>query len=562
MTTTMTRPAAPAKRTLTVPITWKPETRQGEDRVISGHAAVFRETADLGSFTESIAPGAFRAVLARADCDPVLLIDHDTRLLLARRSAGTLHVEEDERGLAFAARLVPTTVGDDALTLVRTGHLKQCSFAFRVSRDRWEQRSGKPHRVIEEIGELYDLTLTAQPAYPQTDVRSKRAAMVAAAKQAVAELGDGKTPSMRGRVPRKPPGPYDDGQHSYFADLIRVSLGERVLREAQDAGSRATRLPDVLVGRTERGELDSVEAAQERLRRLVEQRDVTTGDPGAGAFVPSGLSPSYVSDAFAVAARAAARIAPLLPQEPLPPGMTVSVPAFTAGAVVASQTAEGQEAPTADVDTARQEGPVASIAGRVVASEQALRSTGGRGFDVYLSAELGRAYAAELDRQILAGSGASGEILGLDGWAGISTRTWNDSTPTGPELVKELWTLAKVAAAAFGDELSVLVLHPRRRAWLEAEYSSLPSPRLPGRQTVVSAAVPLAGSPTADRAFLFEPQALLLATRPPVFRVLADWEGGGALKVQVLVTGFAALVVKQPAGVAVLDGSGLQADLA
>jgi HK97 family phage prohead protease/HK97 family phage major capsid protein len=540
------------------------ERRDGELR-LSGLAAVFEsESLDLGGFVERIKPGAFADALRSRD--QVLLWSHDESRPLAR-CPDTLKLWEAADGLRFEATLPATTLARDAVELVRSGVVNGASFAFsmRGGKDEWETRAdGTKLRTIHKVGSLHEVSICTWPAYPATAVdarAAKRAALKAHVAAAVAEL-EGKTPSMRGRVPRRQPGPYDDGQHSYFADLIRVSLAERVLREAQDAGSRATRLPDVIIGRTERGELDSVEAAQERLRRLVEQRDVTTGDPGAGAFVPSGLSPSLVSDAFAVAARAAARIAPLLPQEPLPPGMTVSVPRFEAGAVVASQNAELATVPTQDVDTAAQTGPVGTLAGRVIVTEQALRSTGGRTFDLYLASELGRAYAAELDRQLVEGTGSNGELRGMANWPGIVSRTWNDSTPTGPELVKELWALSKQAAAAYGDELSVLVLHPRRRAWLESEYASLASPRLPGRQTVLSAAVPLAGSPLADKAYLLEPAACLLGYREPVFRVYSDWSGSGTLTVQVLVVGFAALVVKQPSGVAVLDGNGLQADLA
>jgi hypothetical protein len=54
--------------------------------------------------------------------------------------------------------------------------------------------------------------------------------------------------------------------------------------------------------------------------------------------------------------------------------------------------------------------------------------------DRLLFADLLGAYTAELDRQCSRGSGASGELLGINQVSGINAVTYTDATPTVPEL--------------------------------------------------------------------------------------------------------------------------------
>lgn len=142
---------------------------------LRGHFAVFnRLSLDLGGFREKIDPGAFTNVLARG---PACLCvwDHDTARVLANTDNGTLELKESPGGLEGWARVAPTSYAADLRVLLDRGDISQASFMFTIERERWETvvEEGKPDVVvatIEEIGELYDVTVTGRGAYPQTDV--------------------------------------------------------------------------------------------------------------------------------------------------------------------------------------------------------------------------------------------------------------------------------------------------------------------------------------------------------------------------------------------------------
>jgi len=93
------------------------ELRAGENGspgILEGYAAVYDSVTDIGGyFREVIRPGAFTRAI-RDNQDVRALWNHDTGTILGRRSAGTLSVSEDERGLQFSLQLPDTTAGRDA----------------------------------------------------------------------------------------------------------------------------------------------------------------------------------------------------------------------------------------------------------------------------------------------------------------------------------------------------------------------------------------------------------------------------------------------------------------
>jgi uncharacterized protein len=147
----------------------------GGVKKLSGYAVVFNSPADIGGqFTEKVAPGAFTRTLN--EDDQVILRDHQSEILLGRRSAGTLKLTQDDIGLAFSVTLPATANGDDAYENVRLGNLKGCSFGFIVRDDVWSQDSqGALTRVINDV-QLFEITLTAFPAYEATSVAISRSA--------------------------------------------------------------------------------------------------------------------------------------------------------------------------------------------------------------------------------------------------------------------------------------------------------------------------------------------------------------------------------------------------
>lgn len=154
-------------------------TGNGDGRLkVIGHASVFNSPSvemrsKYGSFTEFIAPHAFDAVLSR-NPDVLLTWDHDTSLPLARTTAGTLELSANAHGLRYYASVTPTSYAEDLRNLMSDGVVSQSSFTFTAAKggEEWTTAEGEPNaivRVIHEVGDLYDVCVCAQGAYPATD---------------------------------------------------------------------------------------------------------------------------------------------------------------------------------------------------------------------------------------------------------------------------------------------------------------------------------------------------------------------------------------------------------
>lgn len=136
-----------------------------------GYAAVYNSPSqDLGGFIEIVKPGAFTRTLKSAR-DPLALVQHMPQLVLGRRSAGTLRLSEDSKGLAFEIDVPDTTAARDLLVSVERGDVRGASFAFSTPQggDRWEARGDKAIRELLDV-DLHEVTVTAQPAYLDTSV--------------------------------------------------------------------------------------------------------------------------------------------------------------------------------------------------------------------------------------------------------------------------------------------------------------------------------------------------------------------------------------------------------
>lgn len=144
-------------------------------KTLHGYAATFNNETDLGGFVEVIRNGAFRKSL-EGGSNVRALYHHQGDALLGTTRSGTLQLREDAKGLAFELALPDTTHGRDLAILVDRGDVAGCSFGFKVrdGGDRWEQRGNQYVRELLDV-ELFEVTLTADPAYADTTValRSK-----------------------------------------------------------------------------------------------------------------------------------------------------------------------------------------------------------------------------------------------------------------------------------------------------------------------------------------------------------------------------------------------------
>lgn len=177
------------------------EAQEGEkeSRTITGYAILFNiPSAPLYDYddeqaVEIIAPQAITKELLDG-CDIKMTMFHDRQLILARskNGSGTLSYTVDDKGVAFEFDAPNTVDGDKALELVRRGDISGCSFAFSthyydsayVSRD-VKRVDGKTiiTYTVNTITGVYDFTLAADPAYPDTTCEAEARELIKALRE-------------------------------------------------------------------------------------------------------------------------------------------------------------------------------------------------------------------------------------------------------------------------------------------------------------------------------------------------------------------------------------------
>lgn len=159
-----------------------------ESRTITGYAILFDvPSAPLYEdedevIREVIAPEAVSLELLDKS-DIKMTMFHDRQLLLARsnKGSGTLSYGIDDKGVYFDFEAPNTADGDKAIELVKRGDIAGCSFAFST---RYYDRAFVEESVVhgdkvevtyrvKVITDIYDFTLAADPAYPDTSVEAR-----------------------------------------------------------------------------------------------------------------------------------------------------------------------------------------------------------------------------------------------------------------------------------------------------------------------------------------------------------------------------------------------------
>ena len=145
------------------------EVRMDDETIkVSGYASIFNEETNIGGmFREVIAPGAFKDAVGRDDVR--FLVNHDG-LPLARTKSGTLTLREDERGLYMETELDASDPDvQQIVPKMKRGDLDKMSFAFRASKQEWDESGDIPLRTIQEA-ELFDVSIVNDPAYQGTEI--------------------------------------------------------------------------------------------------------------------------------------------------------------------------------------------------------------------------------------------------------------------------------------------------------------------------------------------------------------------------------------------------------
>jgi HK97 family phage prohead protease len=155
---------------------------EGEDAgKITGYAAVFDQPSLVmndwfGQFREIVAKGCFTKTL-KDGADVRGLVNHDTNFVLGRTKSGTCKLWEDDYGLAFEITPPDTQWARDLAVSMKRGDINQCSFSFRVIRERWgtgtdDEGNAIDERTLLEV-QLFDVSVVTYPAYPATEANMR-----------------------------------------------------------------------------------------------------------------------------------------------------------------------------------------------------------------------------------------------------------------------------------------------------------------------------------------------------------------------------------------------------
>lgn len=150
------------------------QVESNPNMAISGIATVFNQPSIKGNFTEYIDQNALNSV----DLSGILLLySHEFSNILARADTGTLQTSIQPDGLHFNAQLPDTQLGKDTYTNILNGNIKGMSFGFTIAPDgdTWSIDSqGNTIHTINQIDQVFELSLTPIPAYTETSVQVQR----------------------------------------------------------------------------------------------------------------------------------------------------------------------------------------------------------------------------------------------------------------------------------------------------------------------------------------------------------------------------------------------------
>lgn len=163
-------------QTRSLPGGFSTRQEEGGGLYIEGYFAVFNSGYELWpGATERVEPGAFADTIGG---DIRALVDHETRLVLGRTTAGTLELREDHHGLW--GRVNINQDDTDAMNLyarVQRGDITQCSFGFDILEE--DTNYGEDGTVCWTIKKvrLYEVSVCTFPAYEATGVVARKRAV-------------------------------------------------------------------------------------------------------------------------------------------------------------------------------------------------------------------------------------------------------------------------------------------------------------------------------------------------------------------------------------------------
>lgn len=320
--------------------------------------------------------------------------------------------------------------------------------------------------------------------------------------------------------------------------------------------------------------------SRERLERnnremAFEQRDITTSATAGGGFVP----PSYLQSYYAEYARESRPFADTVPSSPLNSvGMTITIPRITTGTTVTHIITQNSTAPAeTNIVDSNLDVPVVTLAGMQDVS-QALFERSDPSIDQIVFNDLRADYDRYLDTQMLSGTGANGQHLGIRAVTSPNTVTYTQATPTAALTTPKVYDAIQQIATNRHAPAEVIVMHPRRSAWLASNLSStFPLFQVGGLNQAagtqdIGSLISVSGlkvvsdsnvgilygaSTTEDEIYVVRTSDMHLWEGPLQARVMPE-VGSGTLTVRLILHGFSAFASARFAkSITVVSGTGL-----
>lgn len=154
---------------------------------VRGYSAVFGVlSSDMGGFRTRLDAGLLDEVLA-SNPDVHFNWDHDMRYVMARTKNDTLKLSADDHGLYMEAKVGQYSWAKDLRVAMERGDIDQGSIAIAIAEDQWsvfgEDENAVVIRDVTKASQLFDTTVTAKGAFPQTSLEAAYSLM----RSAVAE---------------------------------------------------------------------------------------------------------------------------------------------------------------------------------------------------------------------------------------------------------------------------------------------------------------------------------------------------------------------------------------
>jgi len=152
------------------------EARDAEEQeksyIVEGYATTFNDPYVLFDDGETVIYEQIDAhAFDNAEMDDVIMqFDHEGRVF-ARKSNGSLELNCDEHGLHVRADLSATEGSRELYEEIRTGLIREMSFAFTVSAEEYNKNTRT--RTITGIKRLYDVSAVSIPQNPATNISAR-----------------------------------------------------------------------------------------------------------------------------------------------------------------------------------------------------------------------------------------------------------------------------------------------------------------------------------------------------------------------------------------------------